>query len=235
VIIFWNCTCGLINKLNAIKELINKVKPWFIFISECKLKNLDIIKENQIVGYNLEVSNTNLERICCYLSSDLVFIRVDPLSKFEVLTFDLIVEGIKYKIMGFYRPFENPNNCTSQGYLAKLLQFLGNMITNYTTIIGCDINIDLNKNSYEMESLQRIGSDQLTTYADDSYVLDSLEEKVKETSLKHVKFLQDMGMIVNTSKTEVTIFGKQSILMNFEVDGSIVRSQTTMKILGIQF
>jgi len=64
-----------------------------------------------------------------------------------------------------------------------------------------------------------------------------LKERVEMLSKKHVKFLKNMGMVVNTSKTEVIIFKKKGhrSIENFKVGGTEVKAIVTMKVLGLNF
>jgi len=83
----------------------------------------------------------------------------------------------------------------------------------------------------------------IVTYADDSYVvvgaktIQELKAKLEELSKRHVSYLKKMGMIVNTSKTEVVVFRKKGHIEieTFKVDDTEVLSTTTMKVLGLTF
>jgi len=83
----------------------------------------------------------------------------------------------------------------------------------------------------------------IVTYADNSYVLVSNEdgdtEKLKkDTSLcmeAHVKALLDLGMIVNTAKTELMHYGKTSEKISVTCMGNDIFSKQSMKVLGVIF
>jgi len=79
----------------------------------------------------------------------------------------------------------------------------------------------------------------LTAYADDSYVVvsDSSEEnlirKTEECLSKHIDSLEQIGMKVNQSKTEIIAFGKDQQTTLINVKGMAVETKETMKALGI--
>lgn len=92
---------------------------------------------------------------------------------------------------------------------------------------------------YLSELRKHIDGD-LISYADDSYVvkasnsLDELKEKVKKVSKNHVNYLRSMGMVVNSTKTEIVIFRKGPTLCEtFEIDGEQITSRESLKALGI--
>ncbi len=80
----------------------------------------------------------------------------------------------------------------------------------------------------------------LISYADDSYVvvcadsLKELTEKAVNTMTRHLEWLRNNGMVCNVEKTELMIMNSDSptsiVVMNREIT-----SQTSMKVLGIQF
>jgi len=94
-----------------------------------------------------------------------------------------------------------------------------------------------------LSELQNILKHKVISYADDSYVivkaksLEELKEQVKHTSTMHTLFLKKLGMVVNSSKTEIVIFNRRRIYMSeeFQIDQSIVKSQEKFKALGVIF
>ncbi len=84
-----------------------------------------------------------------------------------------------------------------------------------------------------------LGSD-IVGYADDTYVtiggmtIEALLDRTKSVSLTHVSYLRSLGMVVNASKTEAVIFGKNDN-SNTTVcfAGTEIKTGPTMKALGI--
>ena len=82
---------------------------------------------------------------------------------------------------------------------------------------------------------------QVVTYADDSYVVVSaqnvaeLKEKAEMVFRHHNKFLKEIGMITNVTKTEATVFSKEPTILNLEVDGSVLQTGLSMNVLGVTF
>lgn len=77
----------------------------------------------------------------------------------------------------------------------------------------------------------------LTTYADDSYVIvsgrEDLEQKVKETMEKHLKWLSENGLVCNVEKTELMTLGAEKVTI--EVSDKKIHSTDSMKVLGLTF
>jgi hypothetical protein len=95
---------------------------------------------------------------------------------------------------------------------------------------------------YTSQISQIIKADGFVSYADDSYVViieDDLEvalQRIEQTSAKHVEYLESLGMKINTTKTEVVFFNKkQEIITDVKFAGVIVKSQPTLKALGVTF
>jgi len=83
-------------------------------------------------------------------------------------------------------------------------------------------------------------SAKITSYADDSYVIladtdqEELIKKTEECISAHIDRLEEIGMIVNQSKTEVILFGKDKETVLVNVKGTAVESKTCIKALGVQ-
>ena len=85
-----------------------------------------------------------------------------------------------------------------------------------------------------------LGCSDVVGYADDTYVtiggstIEALLNRTKSVSLTHVSYLRSLGMVVNTSKTEAVIFGKNDN-SNTTVcfAGTDIKTGTTMKALGV--
>jgi len=83
----------------------------------------------------------------------------------------------------------------------------------------------------------------ITTFADDSYVLVSAKrgntaELIKETELclrDHIAYLKGLGMVVNSSKTELIHLGSNDngSPLEIKIDGTTLQTKTTLKVLGI--
>lgn len=85
---------------------------------------------------------------------------------------------------------------------------------------------------------EAIGHSEVVGYADDTYVViggdsfDDIKEKLKEISKKPVRFLKNLGMVVNTTKTELLMFGTRD-LMKVTFDGSELETTKSLKALGV--
>jgi hypothetical protein len=81
----------------------------------------------------------------------------------------------------------------------------------------------------------------ITVYADDSYVVcvgDTVEELktcLESTLKKHCDWLKKLGMIVNTSKTELMMFGKQDVALSIKSENDVLVSTNEMNVLGMTF
>jgi len=79
----------------------------------------------------------------------------------------------------------------------------------------------------------------LTSYADDSYVVlkdDNVEDLVMKTEAclsSHINHLEEIGMKVNESKTEIVLFGASQPGVLINVRGEAVGSKDCIKALGI--
>jgi len=85
----------------------------------------------------------------------------------------------------------------------------------------------------------------LVTFADDSYVSiasDTMDE-AKSNLISHLeahnKFLNDIGMVTNVSKTELVFFQRPKHSLpcpdSITVNGEVIVPKTSIKVLGIQF
>jgi len=64
---------------------------------------------------------------------------------------------------------------------------------------------------------------------------DEIKAKTELISKKHVAELHKLGMVVNTSKSEVVIFSKKPIITDVIIGDTLVKTKTDMKVLGIIF
>jgi len=87
----------------------------------------------------------------------------------------------------------------------------------------------------------KLGVQHFVCYADDSYVIitgTNLNETLSQTELiskKHVELLHNLGMKVNTDKSEVVIFNKTPIRAEVTIGTSKIMSKSDMRVLGIIF
>lgn len=78
----------------------------------------------------------------------------------------------------------------------------------------------------------------LVGYADDTYVVipgeshEDIRAKLAVISKKHVSYLKSLGMVVNSSKTEIVLFGAEENV-EFDFDDIIISSSNCIKALGI--
>lgn len=91
-----------------------------------------------------------------------------------------------------------------------------------------------------MAPLEEIISRDIISYADDSYNsiedpnIDRLTEKLQEELRKHVKWLQDSGLVVNEGKTEVIVFHRYHHReISIDLRGTKIVSKASIKALGV--
>jgi len=74
-------------------------------------------------------------------------------------------------------------------------------------------------------------------YADDSYIIvsgkspEELSRLLELTICNHFKYLENIGMICNLSKTELVVFGMDEL--EVRVGDSLIKSSECMKVLGV--
>jgi len=84
-----------------------------------------------------------------------------------------------------------------------------------------------------------ISPSETVAYADDAYIIVTgnshadLENNLNSTLARHLDWLKNTGMICSISKTEIMVLGNQIIQIN--IDGSDIKSQSHLKVLGITF
>jgi len=92
-------------------------------------------------------------------------------------------------------------------------------------------------NIFTSELEEIISPSKVTIYADDSYVMVSCDTKEKLTDLlkltisRHFEWLNNIGMVCNTTKTELVVFGLEEL--SVDIGGTNIASKETMKVLGI--
>jgi len=94
---------------------------------------------------------------------------------------------------------------------------------------------------YTASLLSSLDHTDIVSYADDSYVIvgantiEDLKEKVHNISERHVTFLRSIGMVVNTSKTELMILAKNIKTTTINIGGEQIKSRKSIKALGVTF
>jgi len=82
----------------------------------------------------------------------------------------------------------------------------------------------------------------LVTYADDTYVIvkgdtkEDIKNEAEKTLTLHCKYLEDIGMVINKGKTEITYFSNKLVgdfVLN--VGDQCIKSNPDMKVLGVTF
>jgi len=81
------------------------------------------------------------------------------------------------------------------------------------------------------------------SYADDSYIAVSCDRlnyanacvSMNSIFSTHKKWLKDLGMVCNSSKTEYTVFGSKDPELNIVLDGQMFKPLEAIKILGVMF
>jgi hypothetical protein len=221
-IIFWNCSNGLISKLDCVKELIKQFCPYVIFISEAELSNEDQIKACAIAKYTLHVSkgfDMWRARSCCYIIDGFDFKRVDPLESSELI----VVESTKLKLRlgGFYRPFTPPPGKTIKDIDEELFRALTEAcVTHLDVLFGGDMNIDLMK--YDKRSLELqewISSNALVQHVNEitrhrSVTLANGNNRIETSLLDHV-YSSYNDITINTQSSEFS--DHDAIIVNLPV------------------
>jgi len=98
-------------------------------------------------------------------------------------------------------------------------------------------------NLYMRKVTDHVDGYHLVSYADDTYVLVTgptvfdIVKNAEDCIDRHTKYLKDMGMITNLSKTEAVIFtrDKEPIKVPISVGGEVFHTSETMKVLGVHF
>jgi len=162
VVMYWNCSKGIAHKLSIIKTLINKNRPDIFFITESEIKTASDYLFYNIKGYDLEMSKTierGMARIAAYVKRDSGFIRKKDLEEgMEVI----VLDHVKIRLVGAYKPFKLQERETKCQQLEKLLQNLYQTVTTNNGkpyLCGGDFNIDWNKNSSMKSSMQEWADD----------------------------------------------------------------------------
>jgi len=81
----------------------------------------------------------------------------------------------------------------------------------------------------------------LTVYADDNYLVcsghdeSSLRTNTERSTKSLINFLQNSGLKVNEAKTELITFGQKTSNMTINLNGTIVKAEKSMKVLGVIF
>jgi len=83
----------------------------------------------------------------------------------------------------------------------------------------------------------------LVAYADDAYVSvsggcpDEVKTKLENQLIVHEKYLNDIGMVTNTAKTELTYFSRKPLMNppSLNVDKVSIHPSKTLKVLGLIF
>jgi len=92
-------------------------------------------------------------------------------------------------------------------------------------------------NIYTNELETIIAPHKAICYADDSYVVvahekvDELKVDLKKVITEHTEWLTSIGMVFNSSKTELITFGSQNLTV--EIDNVEIKSKRCVKILGM--
>ena len=141
----WNCTLGLINKIDVVETILNVNKIDVLFLQETEIKQTTPINQLKIPKYNLELSPTygqKNSRTCCYINSKLGYNRLSNVENKKVEL--IIIESMNNIMCGYYRPFLLPNHANESGYVIESISTL-NKLTSPNMIIMGDFNIDYNK------------------------------------------------------------------------------------------
>ena len=141
----WNCSLGLLNKVDLVREILKNYSIDVLYIQEAEIKPTTPLKLLEIEGYNLELSPTyaqNNSRTCCYIKTKIKYQR---LTEKEDKGVEMIIINIMdYTISGFYSPFLLPNHTNRTNYFENVANIL-NGIENPNMIIIGDFNIDFSK------------------------------------------------------------------------------------------
>ena len=141
----WNLCLGLFNKVDYVKNCLQKHNIDVLGLQETEIKPDVPLKTLHIPGYSIEVEkNLSKKRVAIYVSNRIKYRRRHDL---EAENTHLIILDIgnnnKYRIFNIYRPF-NPVMMTERAFFTAQLTNLNSHITPNSIIMG-DFNLDLNK------------------------------------------------------------------------------------------
>ena len=141
----WNCSLGLIGKIEIVKTILNENQIDILFIQEAEITPTTPINQIGINGYNLELSPTygqQKSRTCCFIKNKIKYSRASEIenNKLELI----MLKTVDNMICGYYRPFLHPSHQTEKQYIEETVECLSK-INNKNLIIAGDFNIDFMK------------------------------------------------------------------------------------------
>lgn len=188
--IFWNCSHGMMAKIDLIAYYISKLSPEIFFVSEAELKPNKNYSCLAVPGYDLEVSKTlgsggGMARQAAYVRTNSPFKRQPSLEDGESET--MVFTDNKTRVCGVYRPFKPPPNRTSGEAFTLLLSNLERISSSGIDVVICgDFNVDWMSESTNKRRLE--------TWAESSGLLQAINQKTR-----HQEVSTDDGMVVKES------------------------------------
>ncbi len=107
-ILFWNCSHGVVPKIDIIKHYLSQFKPLLLFVSEAEIKkdrNYDCVN---VDGYSIEFSKTidfGMARTLVYVNNTSKFKRVPQLE--DGVSEMIVMASDKVRVCGIYPTFQN--------------------------------------------------------------------------------------------------------------------------------
>jgi len=155
-VLYWNCSHGLIAKLDIVEYFIKTINPMVFFISEAEINIKFDYSCLSINNYDLLVSKSvqhGKARSVAYLRKGSGFTRHDNLENDLLET--IVISNANSIICGIYRPFKTVNNMSNNEAFLLLIEGLKNMTkSNKEVIIGGDFNVDWQKPSSKKNMLE---------------------------------------------------------------------------------
>lgn len=143
-VLFWNCSHGMVAKVDYIHHYLTALKPEIFFISEAEINKDRNYSCLSFQGYDLQVSKTvscGKARLAAFIKVDSNFNRVSELE--NGLSEVMVFENKNLRVCGLYRPFKNLNGHTSGVAFDLLLKNLEILVKdNKDLIIGGDMNVN---------------------------------------------------------------------------------------------
>jgi hypothetical protein len=195
--VFWNCSHGMVAKMDLITHYIESLNPEVFFICEAEIKNDKDYACLNIENYQLEFSKTlklGMARLAAYVKVNSGFKRKLELEDDESEV--MVYSNGKKRICGLYRPFKPPPGRTNSEAFNILLK-------NLYKITECDMDIvvggDFNVN-WDIDSSKKR---QLEVWAETSGLIQSVNVMTRHQEITSRK--ADPSSIVGTEIKESRI------------------------------
>ena len=221
----FNCTLGLVNKIEVIKLILNEKNLDVLFLQEVEIKPTTPLNHLKIENYNLELSPTFDQlnsRTCCYVSSKLKYKR---LTNHENNKVELIaIETMNNVLCGLYRPFLLPNHISEMEYIKDVLGVLNEACHPNMIIIG-DFNIDLSKTNLQNYKYANIYNELESYFIENTFVQlikkttwqRKYKDTLKESILDHI-YTNNLCNVISNFNEQQTIGDHNLIGLELKIE-----------------